>query len=122
MYEYNLDNLSKEQKDILEKKYGHMNFDNIEKEIEHGNNKKIAEFFNTFHWVKIENFITPETAAILYNHVKHNAIRLDVLYNDWNNKSEQDKQLINQIWGTFDDSQAMGDFSKYGDPIFDSFL
>jgi len=121
MYEYNLDNLTDEQKRQLEERYKNTDFSEIQKEID--NNDNSAEiFFNQFHWVKIENFISKETADILYHHVKHNAIRLDVLYQGWQDKSREDKQLINQIWGTFDDPQAEGDFSKYGDPIFDSLL
>jgi len=114
-YEYNLDKIPTEQ---LEK-YKNIDLESITTPFK---NKESSLFFNKFHWLKIENFISEETADILYNHVKHNAIRLDVLSKDWHNKSDEDKQLINQIWGTFEDTQAMGDYSKYGDPIFDSFL
>lgn len=118
-YEYNLDNLSDEQKKLIEQQYKNVDLNSLADEIDE---KNIAEFFNTFHWVKIENFISPETASILYNHVKHNAIRLDILWQDWDNKPEEEQRLIKQIWGTFDDTQAEGDYSRYGDPVFDSLL
>jgi len=74
-----------------------------------------ANFFKENHWVKIENFINKEVCLLLYHHVILNAKRLSYL-------EELDNNYDKNIWGTFDDHQALGDFSKYGDPIFDALL
>jgi hypothetical protein len=73
------------------------------------------EFFKQNKWVKINNFINQETAAILYHHVQMNAKRL-VFYEELYGEDIEEKH------GTFKDFQAVGDFSRYGDPIFDVLL
>jgi hypothetical protein len=74
-----------------------------------------AKFFEEHRWVKIDKFIDVNMANLLYHHVQLSAERLNWLQN---NNHDNDKE----IYGTFEDSQAPGDFSKYGDPIFDALL
>ena len=54
-------------------------------------------------------------ANLLYHHVQLEAARLNFF-------EEQGIETNKDLDGTFTDSQAPGDFSKYGDPIFDTLL
>ena len=74
-----------------------------------------AEFFEKNGWIKIESFIDSNICNILYTYVTLEAERLNYLEN---NDIEKDEE----IYGTFNDRQAPGDFSKYGDLIFDTLL
>ncbi len=74
-----------------------------------------AKFFEENRWVKIDNFIDQNMCNLLYHHTQLEAARLN--YFDENNIIA-DKN----IHGEFTDHQAPGDFSKYGDPIFDTLL
>jgi len=74
-----------------------------------------AKFFEENGWVKIEKYIDTNMANLLYHHIQLEAQRL-VYFED--NLIDVD----DSIHGTFTDRQAPGDFSKYGDPIFDSLL
>ena len=74
-----------------------------------------AKFFEENGWVKIDKFIDQNMANLLYHHTQLETTRLNwMLENDIpNNKNDH---------GWFDDHQAPGDFSKYGDPIMDTLL
>jgi hypothetical protein len=74
-----------------------------------------AKFFEKNGWVKIESFIDFNISQILYTYVTLEAERLNYLEN---NEIEKNTEL----YGTFNDKQAPGDFSKYGDLIFDTLL
>lgn len=74
-----------------------------------------AKFFEENRWVKIDRFIDQNMANLLYHHVQLETARLNY-YDENDIKSDKD------IDGTFADEQAPGDFSKYGDPIFDTLL
>jgi hypothetical protein len=74
-----------------------------------------AKFFEKNGWIKIESFIDINVCNILYYYVTLEAERLNYLEN---NDIEKDEQF----YGTFSDEQALGDFSKYGDLIFDTLL
>ena len=74
-----------------------------------------AKFFEEHRWVKIDNFIDRNMANLLYHHVQLEAARLNFL-------DENGIDNDQYIDGRFDDDQAPGDFSKYGDPIFDTLL
>ena len=74
-----------------------------------------AKFFEEHRWVKIDRFIDTNMANLLYHHVQLETARLN--YYD-----ENGIQYNKDIDGTFEDQQAPGDFSKYGDPIFDTLL
>lgn len=76
-----------------------------------------AKFFEENKWVKIDNFIDRNMANLLYHHVQLEAKRLNYL-DETLGKGNYDED----IWGTFTDTQAPGDFSKYGEPIFDTLL
>jgi len=74
-----------------------------------------AKFFEEDRWVKIDKFIDRNMANLLYHHTQLEAARLN--YYEENNIS-----YFKEVDGTFTDSQALGDFSKYGDPIMDTLL
>ena len=74
-----------------------------------------AKFFQEEGWVKIDKYIDRNMANLLYHHVQLEAKRLSYF-------EEKDITADEQIHGTFTDRQAPGDFSKYGDPIFDALL
>ena len=74
-----------------------------------------AKFFEEHGWVKIDRFIDKNMANLLYHHVQLEAARLNWF-------EENGIETNEDIEGTFSDTQAPGDFSKYGDPIFDTLL
>ena len=74
-----------------------------------------AKFFEEHRWVKIDKFIDSNMCNLLYHHTQLGAARLN--YYDENNID-----YSKEIDGEFTDHQAPGDFSKYGDPIFDTLL
>tara|TARA_Y100001937_G_scaffold85576_1_gene115737 strand:+ start:942 stop:1808 length:867 start_codon:yes stop_codon:yes gene_type:complete len=74
-----------------------------------------AKFFEENGWVKIEKYIDTNMANLLYHHIQLEAQRLAYL-------EDNSLQVDETMWGTFTDKQAPGDFSKYGDPIFDALL
>ena len=76
-----------------------------------------AIFFQKNDWVKIDNFIDKNTANILYHSVQLAAKRLYCV-EEFFGVNNYDKG----VWGTFDDHQAPGDYSKYGELIFDAIL
>ena len=80
-------------------------------------NTSAAEFFKEHGWVKLEKVIDKDMATFCYNYVKFECTRLTLL----------DEQLgygnyDKEVWGTFTDKQAPGDFSKYGDMFFDTLM
>jgi hypothetical protein len=76
-----------------------------------------AKYFEEHSWVKIDNFIDRNMANLLYHHVQLETARLNYL-DESLGKGNYDEDYF----GTFTDEQAPGDFSKYGEPIFDSLL
>jgi len=74
-----------------------------------------AKFFEEHGWVKIDKFIDQNMANLLYHHVQLEAARLNFF-------EEKGIKTNDDLDGTFTDHQAPGDFSKYGDPIFDTLL
>ena len=72
-----------------------------------------AEYFKENHYVVIENFISKETASFLYDYVKMAADRLAFA-------EYQVPNFDKEFFGSFDDEQAPGDYSKYGDLVFDT--
>ena len=74
-------------------------------------------------WLKVEGFLNRDIVDILYAHVLLAKRRLEVVqentvYMDF----ERTDINYTPLWGTFDDSQAMGEYSKYGDLIFETLL
>jgi hypothetical protein len=78
-------------------------------------NLEAAKYFEENHYVKISNFIKPEEASFLYDYIKLATKRCAYLENSGINFDEG-------VYGTFTDIQAPGDYSKYGDLIFDTLL
>ena len=74
-----------------------------------------AKFFEEHRWVKIDKFIDSNMCNLLYHHIQLETARLN--YYD-----ENDIPYSKEIDGEFTDTQAPGDFSKYGDPIMDTLL
>ena len=74
-----------------------------------------AKFFEEHRWVKIDKFVPREMCNLLYHHIEWAAKRLA-----W--KEENNIPISNDNDGTFGDSQAPGDYSRYGEPIFDTLL
>ncbi len=74
-----------------------------------------AKFFEEHGWVKIDKFIDQNMANLLYHHTQLETARLNYML-------ENDVHTNKNDHGWFDDSQAPGDFSKYGDPIMDTLL
>jgi hypothetical protein len=74
-----------------------------------------AEYFKENHYVKIENFISKEISSFLYDYVKMATDRLTFA-------EYQIPNFDKEIYGTFDDEQAPGDYSRYGDLTFDTLL
>ena len=74
-----------------------------------------AKFFAENGWVKIDKYIDENMANLLYHHIQLEAKRLSWF-------EDNSIEVADDIHGTFTDKQAPGDFSKYGDPIFDALL
>lgn len=75
-----------------------------------------SEFFKKNNYLVIENFIDKNTATLLYQYCKTKAAAIDF-------KKFYDVKFYNSSWdGRFDDPQAPGAYSLYGDPIMDSVL
>lgn len=108
-YVSNWDTLSEEQKRDAEKQFKENS--NIELDVVH----PASKFFDEHNFVKIDNFIDTNMANLLYHHVQLEAARLNYF-------EEQNIEYDKEKEGTFSDVQAPGDFSKYGDPIFDTLL
>ena len=75
-----------------------------------------AKFFKENGWVKIEGFLDKNISNILYHYVTLAAKRCSFLNETFGKNYEQD------VFGTFEDPQALGDYSQYGDLIFDTIL
>ena len=74
-----------------------------------------AKFFEENRWVKIDNFLDVNMCNLLYHHTQLETARLNYL-------QENNLPYDEDLDGMFTDHQAPGDFSKYGDPIFDTLL
>ena len=77
-----------------------------------------AKYFRENHYLKVEQVISKEEASYFYDYVKLSAKRLSVLEERQPVLTEFD----NNTFGTFEDTQAPGDYSKYGDLAFDTLL
>jgi hypothetical protein len=105
----NFENFSEKQKS---------DFFEIFKEVSNQNKKIIhpaASFFNENGWVKISNFIDKNMANFLYYYVILAAKRCNYL-------EQVERKNPESLFGLFDDPQAPGDYSMYGDLTFDTLL
>jgi len=80
-----------------------------------------VNFFKENGYIVVKNFLDEKLCFLLYNYVKNEALRLAYLYENFDEEDFNFKTNLG-IHGTFKDKQALGDFSKYGDPIFDTIL
>jgi len=80
--------------------------------------KQSAEYFKENHYIKVSNFISKDEASFFYDYIKLAANRLSILENKQSKLSNND----HGNYGTFDDEQAPGDYSRYGDLVFDTLL
>ena len=76
---------------------------------------KPVDCFEEHRWVKIDKFVPEDMCNLLYHHIQLEALRLSH-YDDENIPYDE------AVDGSFTDTQAPGDFSKYGDPIMDTLL
>jgi hypothetical protein len=87
--------------------------------IQNNNNKKINEdsisFFKNNHYLVIKKIIDVNLANFLYLYIKNSALRCDFMENTFG-ENNYDKS----IYGSFDDWQSFGDYSKYGGATFDT--
>jgi len=79
------------------------------------------QFFEENGYLIIKNFLDKNLCTLLYHHIQNEALRLGYLMENFEHK-DYNEGINDHIHGKFDDAQAMNDFSKYGDPIFDSIL
>mgnify|MGYP003117330243 CR=1 FL=1 len=108
-YIHNWDDLNNEQKEAAKKEFkGNAA---LNAEVVH----PAAKFFEENSWVKIDGFLDLNMCNLLYHHTQLEASRLNFL-------QEQGIQHDAGHYGTFSDTQAPGDFSKYGDPVMDALV
>jgi hypothetical protein len=101
----NLDEKNKAQNQLLEKNIIKQQFFNYES----------SKFFKENGFVKLENFISKELSNFMYDYIKLSAKRLLHLFNE-------EIPHDSDVYGSFGDTQAPGDYSKYGDMLFDTLL
>jgi hypothetical protein len=115
----NWNKLTKKQKIQAEK-----NLKDIEKKNVFLNEPIVPEtaiYFEKNKWLKIDKFIDSNMATLLYSHIILEAKKLIYLTKNFN-KELNCNEIFKNIYGTFEDPQALGDFSNYGDNIFDALL
>jgi hypothetical protein len=78
------------------------------------------EFFEKNKWLKINNFIDENIANIFYYHVLLEEQRLKYLIDTLGPDIVREKYT--EHYGTVWDTQVPNNFSKYGEPIFDTLL
>ena len=88
------ENLTEEQKKILEHQVKNADYNKIK--IQESDS---AKFFKENYYVKIENFITPEEASYFYTYIKQATRRLL-----W--AEEKLDKFDLQIFGTFEDTNS----------------
>jgi len=81
--------------------------------------EKIQKSFEKNNYVVIKKFLPRSMANLLYYHVLVSEKVSRFINDDPENKEKFNK---NNQYGTFTDAQAPGDYSKYGEPIFESLM
>jgi hypothetical protein len=108
----NLSSLSKKDIEVAKRMIKKLNIDN------ESNEHPSVKFFKKNSYVKIENLVAKNICEFLYEYVKLEAIRLNIIQNI----KPSNNEILEKFFGTFTDHQAVGDFSKYGDLIMDTVL
>ena len=107
----NFETLTTEQKELAV---------NQLKNIEKNNEKHNADFFKENSYLLLKNVIEPDICLFFYQYVKFEAQRLNFL--ELNNANRELTEIEKKIFGKYDDEQAPGCFSKYGDLTFDTLM
>ena len=79
------------------------------------------KFFEDNGYIFVKNFLDKNLCLLLYHYIQNEALRLSYLLENFEEK-DFNGGINNNVYGKFNDSQALNDFSKYGDPVFDSIL
>lgn len=74
-------------------------------------------YFEKNNYLVLQNFVDKNLCNFLYEYIKLSAIRLNYLDENLGYKNYDES-----YYGTFRDQQSYGDYSKYGDPVFDTLL
>ena len=78
--------------------------------------KEYSSFFKQHKYVVVPNFIDKNLSLLLYEYTKAQALRQS-------RKFAYRYEIYDSEWdGYFDDNQAYGAYSSYGDPLYDSVL
>lgn len=75
-----------------------------------------VEHFKKEKYAVIDNFVDNDTSFLLYHYVKTLVQSINYKF------TYQNEYYQKELDGQFQDPQAPGDFSKYGDPLFDTLL
>ena len=73
-------------------------------------------------YIKVENFISKDMANYFYTYVKQQALNTSLLQEMYGQELWDKFFPLYGSVGVFDDTQAFGDYSRYGDPTFDALL
>jgi len=106
MHIENWEELTDEQKELAQYQLKH---------IAKINNKESTDFFSKNKFVILENVVDKNMCDFFYEYIKNEALRADYI----DNKFGENNYDVFQ-YGTFGDKQCPGDFSRYGDLIFDT--
>ena len=80
------------------------------------------EQFKKNSYIKIENFISKEMSDYFYTYIKQQALNTALLQEMYGQELWDKFFPLYGSVGVFDDTQALGDYSRYGDPTFDALL
>tara|TARA_B100000085_G_scaffold232983_1_gene220302 strand:+ start:6242 stop:7012 length:771 start_codon:yes stop_codon:yes gene_type:complete len=101
----NWNELTDEQKELAKSQMNHLQDEN----------KKSIEFFEKKKYLIVKNVVDKNMCDFLYQYIKNEALRADYIDNKFG------KDNYNEfIYGYFGDKQCPGDFSRYGDLVFDT--
>jgi hypothetical protein len=78
-------------------------------------NKETIDFFENNKYLIVKNVVDKNMCDFLYQYIKNEAVRADYIDNLY---GENNYDYF--IYGNFYDIQSTGDFSRYGDLIFDT--
>ena len=102
----NWNELTDEQKELAKSQMKHLQI---------VKNKESIEFFEKKKYLIVKNVVDKNICDFLYQYIKNEALRADYIDNRF---GEGNYDYFN--YGNFYDIQSLGDFSKYGDLVFDT--
>ena len=80
------------------------------------------EQFKEQGYIKVENFISKQMTDYFYTYIKQQALNTALLQEMYGQELWDKFFPLYGSCGVFDDTQALGDYSRYGDPTFDALL